>query len=429
MSSHKVRLGELCFIERGSTGITKNIPGEYPLVTLSEERKSHNDYQFDTNAVIIPLVSSTGHGHKSLKRIHYQEGKFALGSILCSVFPKEKGILNSRFLYWYLDLNKESELVSRMKGMANVSLPIKSLFDILIPLPSINNQIKIASKLDEAFKHKNFLNSEFIKQNNYVEKLKQSILTEAIQGKLATQFDKDSSSTDYLLKLLEQKNIFNKGNNVKQKEVFFTTKENENPFKIPNSWTWCKLRDIFQFIDYRGRTPQKTTCGKRIITAKNIKMGYIAEDPVEYISLNLYKNWMTRGFPAKGDLIFVTEGATMGNVAFVELDYEFALAQRTILLKPYLASYAKFCLYAIMSPFFQKSVSKKATGSAAMGIKSATLKELMLPLPPENELNCLVPKIEYLLGLCNELETTIQNNKERNEMFFLQLLREFMNFS
>ena len=92
MSWKKVKLGELCIIEKGSIGIKKAIPGDYPLVVTSEDRKSHNEFQFDEEAVIIPLVSSTGHGHKSLRRIHYQTGKFALGSILCAVIPKDKTI-------------------------------------------------------------------------------------------------------------------------------------------------------------------------------------------------------------------------------------------------------------------------------------------------------------------------------------------------
>ena len=60
MSWQKVKLGELCVMEKGNIGITKAIAGEYPLVVTSENRKSPNDYQFDADAVIVRLVSSTG---------------------------------------------------------------------------------------------------------------------------------------------------------------------------------------------------------------------------------------------------------------------------------------------------------------------------------------------------------------------------------
>ena len=107
MSWRKVKLGEVCLIEKGNIGILKAIPGEFPLVVTSEERKTHNEFQFDGEAVIIPLVSGTGHGHASIKRIHFQTGKFAVGSILCAVIPKDKSILSAEFLYRYLDLKKE----------------------------------------------------------------------------------------------------------------------------------------------------------------------------------------------------------------------------------------------------------------------------------------------------------------------------------
>lgn len=106
MAWRKVKLGEICSITKGQTGITKAIPGKYPLVALSEERKSHNEYQFDAEAVIIPLVSSTGHGHASLKRIHFQSGKFALGTILCALIPKQSSEVCAEYLYHYLEQKK-----------------------------------------------------------------------------------------------------------------------------------------------------------------------------------------------------------------------------------------------------------------------------------------------------------------------------------
>jgi type I restriction enzyme S subunit len=114
MSLKTALLGSVCHIEKGNIGILKAIPGEYPMVVTGEERKSHNEYQFDAEAVLIPLVSGTGHGHASIKRLHYQTGKFALGSILCAVIPKNKTELSAEYLFRYLSLNKDNELVARM---------------------------------------------------------------------------------------------------------------------------------------------------------------------------------------------------------------------------------------------------------------------------------------------------------------------------
>ena len=113
----KYRLGDICTITKGETGIMKAIPGDYTMVALGEANKTHNEFQFDTKAVIIPLVSSTGHGHASMKRVKYQEGKFALGNILCAVIPKDEKFVLAKYLHIYLHWNREELLVSQMKGM------------------------------------------------------------------------------------------------------------------------------------------------------------------------------------------------------------------------------------------------------------------------------------------------------------------------
>ena len=77
------------------TPIQKAIPGKYPLVVTTTARKSCNNYQFDKPTVCIPLVSSRGHGVASLNRVYYQEGKFALGNILCGVTPIKGSLLLS----------------------------------------------------------------------------------------------------------------------------------------------------------------------------------------------------------------------------------------------------------------------------------------------------------------------------------------------
>ncbi len=150
-----VRMSDVCHIEKGNTGIKNAIPGGYPLVVTGETRLSHNDYQFDCKAVIVPLVSSTGHGHASLKRIHYQEGKFAVGTILACIHPIFENLINMKYLFNYLDIYKEDFFVSKMTGAANVTLKISTLYETPIPLISKNEQDKyeeVMNHLDEILK-------------------------------------------------------------------------------------------------------------------------------------------------------------------------------------------------------------------------------------------------------------------------------------
>ena len=62
----------------------------------------------------------------------------------------------------------------------------------------------------------------------------------------------------------------------------------ETPFLCPSNWAWARLIQIFNFIDYRGKTPKKTESGIPLVTAKNIRKGYLDYSISEYISEEEY---------------------------------------------------------------------------------------------------------------------------------------------
>ena len=144
-----VELQSVCRLEKGKTPIQKAIPGEYPLVVTTDKRSSCKDYQFDCKAVCLSLVSARGHGIAQISRIFYQEGKFALGNILCAMIPNDENQLNAKFLQYYLFYMKDILLTPLMKGGANVALHISDLQTVKIPLPPIQEQEKIVSFLNK----------------------------------------------------------------------------------------------------------------------------------------------------------------------------------------------------------------------------------------------------------------------------------------
>lgn len=169
-------IGELCDVIKGNTGIKKAIEGEFPLVVTAEERSSHNEYQFDCEAVCIPLVSSSGHGHASLKRVHYQDGKFALGSILAAAIPKDELVLSAKYLYYYLNNFKDELLVPLMKGMANVSLSVSKIKTVKIKLPPLEKQEELVRMMEKCEK----LRETLAKSTLDAEKMIMASLNEAL---------------------------------------------------------------------------------------------------------------------------------------------------------------------------------------------------------------------------------------------------------
>lgn len=176
------KLKEICDIIKGKTPIKKSIPGDFPLVVTAEERLTNNDYQFDTQAVCIPLVSSTGHGKASLNRIHYQEGKFALGNILCALIVKEPELVLTKYLYIYLSIYKDDVIVPLMSGSANVSLSISKLYPVEIPIPDIKKQKKIIEKYDSYMQYIEEINKKLMENKNNVLNLKKRLYQELVKS-------------------------------------------------------------------------------------------------------------------------------------------------------------------------------------------------------------------------------------------------------
>jgi type I restriction enzyme S subunit len=180
---------------------------------------------------------------------------------------------------------------------------------------------------------------------------------------------------------------------------------------IPEHWGSAQLDEIFQFIDYRGKTPPKTNSGVVLITAKNVRPGKLNEQPIEYISEKSYREWMTRGLPRVGDLLITTE-APLGNVARIEKQPDFALAQRVINLQPFADINTQCAMYFMMSPSFQDLLEINSTGMTAKGIKAAKLKQLELPVPPKEEQGRIVERIAELMHFCDSLESHLRHANE-----------------
>ena len=144
----QISMGELFQVEKGKIGIMAATPGDFPLVTTGEAFLSHIEPHFSGDAVCIPLISATGHGHASLKRLHHIEGEFAVGSILCACVNQSPDRVLARFAYYYLSACKDSALIPLMQGTANMSMKVQDIAGVEIPIPPLEKQQAIVTRLD-----------------------------------------------------------------------------------------------------------------------------------------------------------------------------------------------------------------------------------------------------------------------------------------
>jgi type I restriction enzyme S subunit len=172
--------------------------------------------------------------------------------------------------------------------------------------------------------------------------------------------------------------------------------------KRGNGWVDTTIGEAIRFIDYRGKTPVKTTSGIRLITAKNVKMGYLQETPEEFIAPENYRSWMTRGIPQKGDVLFTTE-APLANVAQLDTDEKVAFAQRIIIMQPENTKLDRtFLKYLLLSGPIQQRIRAKGTGATVLGIKASLLKLVEISFPKTlGEQRQIVEKLD---GISEETE-------------------------
>lgn len=133
-------------------------------------------------------------------------------------------------------------------------------------------------------------------------------------------------------------------------------------------------------IDYRGKTPVKTTSGIPLITAKIIKGGRI-EAPTEFIATDNFDSWMRRGMPKTGDVVLTVE-APLGEVAQLGPE-KVALAQRVVTLRGKVGVLDNtYLLYYLQTEEMQSKLKARATGTTVLGIKQSELRKVELQLPP-----------------------------------------------
>ena len=235
-----------------------------------------------------------------------------------------------------------------------------------------------------------------------IKKLRELILELAVRGKLVPQDPSDEPASVLLERIAVEKArlVKEEGLRTSANEVVDIADEY---IECPSHWKWVRLGNIAKFIDYRGKTPNKIDAGVRLITAKNIRYGYIDLIPEEFISEADYEQWMTRGFPRVGDTLFTTE-APLGNAAVIDINERFALAQRVICFQWHYSTVSRFMLIQILASPFQNQLLDNSSGMTATGVKASRLKEIPVVIPPAEEQQRIVAKVDELMALCDQLE-------------------------
>ncbi|MBI1721424.1 restriction endonuclease S [Lactobacillus crispatus] len=309
-------------------------------------------------------------------------------------------LFNKDYLYYLLSSGFiNTQFMNLATGSTVKNLNRERVANTIAVVPPLKEQSRIAAKIAQLFALLRKVESSTQQYAKLQTLLKSKVLDLAMRGKLVEQDTHDEPASVLLEKIKAEKAEIVKEKKIKKSKPLPPITDEEKPFDIPDSWEWVRLGDVYHFVDYRGKTPHKISSGIRLITAKNVRNGYIKLEPEEFISLEEHKERSTRGLINKGD-IFITTEAPMGLVALNNFDEPIATAQRLITLQK-VSKYqdSSFAAFQMQSSFFQKELQQKATGSTVKGIKASNLKQVLILIPPLAEQRRTVKKISQVLKL------------------------------
>jgi type I restriction enzyme S subunit len=346
----------------------------------------------------------------------YEKG--AVASSLMIIRLLNINIRDYIFTYLKSSFSKE-QLLKFANGAAQPNLAAKDVSKYLLPLPPLAEQHRIVAKIEEllpkvegygkAQDALNKLNAEL------PERLKKSILQEAISGRLVPQDPNDEPASVLLAKIRKEKEQLVKEGKLKKKDLIETPiTDDEIPFEIPESWEWVRLGNLVSNqtgLSYnKGDLEKKVDNPIRVLRGGNIQNGswctkvddvMIAPEYVKKPNLTLQKN------------TFITPAVTslehLGKTALIEENHSDIVAGGFVLyLLPF---YRDDILSKYLSCYFQsacyntycQSIANKS-GQAFWNLSRQKLMEHLLPIPPLAEQKRIVEKLEQVLGEIDKLK-------------------------
>lgn len=366
------RLGDICEIldsKRVPITATERQPGPYPYYGANGVQDYVADYIFDDDLVL--LAEDGGNFGSKDKPIAYRvSGKCWVNNHAHVLKPKEG--LNVDYLCYSLMFYDVTGLVN---GATRQKLTQADMRKMEIPLPSLDEQRKIAAVLD--------------KVSDLIAKRRQQL--------------------DKLNELIKARFV----------EMFGDPIENNRGWPTKTLDSVCK-----SIVDCPHSTPSYTSVntGYMCIRTSTVKKNCILWDKIEYIPEQEYIQRIQRKKPEKGDIVYTREGAILGIAAMIDRDCNVALGQRSMLLSPDTTKCSpQFLSSAMNFDSFLRKALRGVSGSASPHINVGDIKAFSIIIPPLH----LQQQFSDFVMRTEKTKTTISESLEKLETLKKALMQEY----
>lgn len=305
--------------------------------------------------------------------------------------------------------------------------PSEVLEQLTIPTMSLTEQEQFIERYKK-IKHKEYiLTNEFQTQSNLITKLRASILSDAVSGRLVSQDQTDESASVLLERIKAEKERLIKEGELKRDKLLVPITANEIPYELPVGWVWCRLDDIASVKGGKrlpaGKTFSSIKTDHIYARVTDMQNGTILDNDIQYLPDNIYEQ-IKAYYIETTDVYLVIVGSTIGKTGLVpDVFHRANLTENAVKLTPHLID--KNFLYLtlkssnIQAQFFDKTFQLGQPKLAINRIKST-----LFPLPPLAEQDRIVAKIEQLMATCDALETEVAKSRAETDRLMQTILKE-----
>jgi len=296
-----------------------------------------------------------------------------------------------------------------------------------IPLPPINEQNRIAEKIEELFSDLDKATEDLKKTQEQLKIYRQAVLKAAFEGKLTEEWRLKNpykqDCTVFLYKKIEEANqLKTKGDlprrlpPIKLKDLYI----------LPNEWQWVEAHKVCQSVrDGTHDTPKYVEKGIPLITSKNLKIGEIDFKNVGYISEEDHKKIEERSGVRSGDILFGMIG-TIGNPVIVKDEKKLSIKNVGLFKQNPKLIFSKYLKWWLESNVLFNILKEKdlIRGTTQKFISLGGLRVLPVPIPAVEEQEIIIQEVESRLSVSDKLEETVQQSLEKIEYLRQSILKK-----
>ena len=251
------------------------------------------------------------------------------------------------------------------------------------------------------------------------QELKNSILQQAIQGKLVPQRSEEGTAEELYQQIQAEKQALVKAKKIKKDKPLPEITDDEKPFDIPDSWKWVRLGNIVSVLGGKripaGRKLTTEDTGHKYIRVSDMKNGSVLADGLLYVPEDIFQS-ISKYIINKED-VYITVAGTIGRIGKIPDEIDGAnLTENSDRLV--FSNLNQDCLIDfLMSPFIQLQIANVTTKVGQPKLAINKIQDLQFPLPPLAEQQRIVAKIEELLPLIDRYEAAWTKLEAFNKRF------------